>query len=470
MSALCLRVGRFSMVAGVALAALAFGCHGGGAATAPSPNLGDSTLDAAANHDAASARDASSVDAQISEAGSVHLGALIGGTGNWPGFIAGVAYQSGNQSGTTDAQGAFHYQDGVPVSFTIAGVSLRAVTGAAQISSYQLAAQGACSESPELERLLVLLDSLDADGDLTNGIAIGAGEGGKTTLAALTDDDLTALVAQLYPGRVPTPVADAVDGFIRQMDAEVWMQVGIDTFTGLTAEGRSEGCATDGQSWYFSWRLGLEHDDFSYNAQKTLSLAIPAPLALAGESHIGDIDLLGSTLYAPIEDSGHFVAPKIVLYDAATLTSGAVYSLSNTLLTHGVPWVAVDGPRQQLYVAQADPAAVLLIHDLSTVTYQRSLPLTPPIHKIQGAKVYDGMLYASADDTNKTIYKINLETGTAISLFTIAGTGLEEEGICFVARPDGSVMHTLVNIAAQLSVEFHHHKRTRDPLRDSVCP
>src|SRR5215468_939211 len=84
--------------------------------------------------------------------GSVQTGALIGGTGAWPGFIAGVAYQSGGQTGVTDAQGTFRYEANAPVAFTVAGVALRPTAGAAIVSPYQLAAQGACSESAELER------------------------------------------------------------------------------------------------------------------------------------------------------------------------------------------------------------------------------------------------------------------------------------------------------------------------------
>src|SRR5262249_30648282 len=161
--------------------------------------------------------------------------------------------------------------------------------------------------------------------------------------------------------------------------------------------------------------------DLSFNVEKSNTLAIPTALALAGSNHIGGIDVLNGTLYAPIEDGSGYHNPKIVLYDPSNLTSGTVYSLSNTMLTKGVPWVAVDGPRGLLYVAEWDPTPAILVHDLATVTYQRSITLTPPIGRVQGAKVFEGMLYASTDDSTKDIFKVNLETGTVMQLFSVMG-------------------------------------------------
>jgi hypothetical protein len=399
----------------------------------------------------------------------VETGALVGGTGPWPGYIAGVHYRSGAQTGVTDAQGMFHYETGAQVTFEFAGVTLPATAGAPMVSPYQLAGQR-CEDSADLDHLLVLLDSLDADHDPTNGIAVIDAEGSPTTLDQLGDAGVQALVEELAPGREPVDVAVAIDAFIRQIDAEVWQDIAKDTFTGTTAGVRSQGCATDGTAWYFTWRYGLERDDAAFTTQTSSLYAIPPSIAATGSDHIGDLDVFGSTLYAAIEDSKDYAAPKIVLYDATTLAAGTIYSLSNTLLTEGVPWVAVDGPRGKLYVAQWNPTPAILVHDLATVTFERALPLTPALGRIQGAKVFEGMLYASTDDAAKTIYKINLETGTAMALFGIAGSGIEEEGLCFAPRADGSMMHTMADIASALSVELHHHARTRDPLRKMVCP
>src|SRR5205814_1728766 len=130
------------------------------------------------------------------------------------------------------------------------------------------------------------------------------------------------------------------DRFIVQVDQELWAEVSMETFSGSTGAGRSQGVATDGQSWFFSWRLGLERTDSSFNSNKTNSLAIPLALALAGSNHIGDIDVDGNTLWAPVEDGNAYKKPYLVEYDATSLNPGTTHALSNTLLTSGVPWVA----------------------------------------------------------------------------------------------------------------------------------
>jgi hypothetical protein len=262
----------------------------------------------------------------------------------------------------------------------------------------------------------------------------------------------------------------AVDRFITQMDDETWQQIGIDKFPLLTGAVRSQGLTTDGASWYFSWKLGLERTDLNYVTEASNSpAAIPPDLARLGDNHIGDIDYWDGTLFAAIEDGPSYLHPYIVSFDPTTLKAIQTYPLSNSLLTQGVPWVAVDGPRGTLYAAQWDPTPEIFVFDLATVTYSRSIPLHTTIGRIQGAKVFEGSLYASTDDEAKDIYKINLDTGTVIPLFALH-QNFEEEGLAFLARPDGSLMHTLnvSNLAA--GTELRHHQRTRPPLRQSVCP
>jgi hypothetical protein len=196
--------------------------------------------------------------------------------------------------------------------------------------------------------------------------------------------------------------------------------------------------------------------------------AIPPLLAaLDGSNHIGGIDVYNGNLYGPIEDGSAYTHPYIVLFNPSDLSATSnQYPLDATMMPGGVPWVAVDGPRQALYTAPWDPTPVLLVHDLTTVTYQKSISLTPALSRIQGGKVFEAMLYLSTDDATKDIFKVNLETGTAIPLFSITGTGVEEEDLCF----NGSTMYTMADISSAASVELRHHTRSRDPLRKAVCP
>jgi hypothetical protein len=403
--------------------------------------------------------------------GSVASGRLVGGTGPYPGGIGGVHFRSGTQSGFTGDTGTFTYVVGEPVTFSVADVEFRPADGAPMLSPWQLAASGQCTQGAELVRLLVLLYSLDIDGDPANGTAVPAVSAGTTqrAFATLSDADVSALVDQLIPGRPLVDGDTAEDLFITQMDGEVWQQIGIDQFPGFTGATRSQGAATDGSSWYFSWQLGLEKTDLDYTTILDNTPAIPPALSRLGDNHIGDIDYWNGTLYAPIEDGPDYLHPHIVLYDAASLTAEQTYALSSTLLPDGVPWVAVDGPRGNLYVAVWDPTLAIFVFDLATVTYRRSIALRPPLARIQGAKVFEDSLYLSTDDAAKDIFKVNLDTGTVIPLFAL-NQSFEEEGLVFLARPDGSLMHTLNIFSQGLGSELRHHRRTRLPLRQAVCP
>lgn len=445
----------------------------------PGPDAGTGP-DAGAVSDAGTGTDAGPVtdagltaDAGVPDAGVIRTGALVGGAGPWPGFIAGLSYRSGTQAGTTDDAGTFTWQDGVPVTFSIGDIDFAATAGRPKLSPWQLTKDGGCGQSAELERMLVLIHSLDVDGDPATGTAL-APSGPTATqrpFASLTDTDVAAAIASKFPGRTPVAPLEAVDRFIRQMDHELWSQKSLDTFNGTTGGTRSQGVVSNGTSWFFSWTYGLERTDLAFNVTKSNTLAIPLALSIAGSNHIGDIDLNGNTLWAPIEDGSAYAKPYLVEYDATTLVAGTTHALSNTLLTKGVPWVAVDAARSSLYVAEWDPTPGIYVYALNGVVYQRTIPIRPALTRIQGAKVFEGSLYANLDDAMKTVFKINLETGTAQALFTMPNaSGIENEGIAFLARPDGTLLHTTNANAARTAVEFRHHERTRAPLRASVCP
>lgn len=398
-------------------------------------------------------------------------GVLMGGPGPSPGVIAGVPYTTATRSGLTGSDGAFDYLEGETVTFAPAGVSLRPAPGAPFLSPWQLSGTGACTADPELARLLVLLEGLDLDGDPSNGLSLDPGDlpADADPLTSLSDADLASRVEERFPGRVLVDPAAALDAYMTRMDGEDWEQIGLTPFDGAVGLTRSQGVATDGASFYFSWQLGLEKTGLDFEMTANNQTAIPESLQDLGSNHIGDIDWWDGTLYLPIEDGSDYLNPVIARYDPDTLTVRDTFPLSGTLLTEGVPWVAVDGPRSKLYVAEWDPTPELHVYDLATVTYERSIPLGTVMHRIQGAKVFEGSLYLSTDDDVKGIYKVNLDTGAVLPLFAFHAE-FEEEGLVFLAMPDGSLMHTLNITYPVRGTELRHHRRTRDPLRKAVCP
>jgi hypothetical protein len=225
-----------------------------------------------------------------------------------------------------------------------------------------------------------------------------------------------------------------------------WHQVSDQIFIGTAALERSQGATTDGAVWYFSWQYGLSK--VSLDGRTVLARnapAIPATLAAQGDDHIGDIDYANGRLYAPIEDSNGYQHPYVAVYDPATLTyTGTAYPLPLSLSVGGVPWVAVDPARGYAYTAEWDPTSVLNVFNLSDFSLVRTVPLSQTVGRIQGAKVYQGQLYASADNATKSIYRIDPASGTVATVYDRnLPSGSEAEGLAVLPTGDGAVLHAL---------------------------
>jgi hypothetical protein len=277
-----------------------------------------------------------------------------------------------------------------------------------------------------------------------------------------------------------------------------WRLVGSDTFRGHDALLRSQGVTSDGHGWFFSWQGGLQRtlDDYTPVAAATL----PPELAVApsigpdghnhvGDNHIGDIDYYNGLIYAPVEDGGQslgplqlndpeYQAPHIALYDARTLLyTGVSYPLDVGIHEAGVPWVAVDARRKQVYTAEWDmPHDRLNVFD-PQMRFKRFLPLSYPaslgagfhLSRIQGAKVRGNTMYATRDDAEKTLFSIDLGTGEVTKLFALEPTvSAELEGLAVRRTADGALLHVLIVMsnqlpddATQIHVSFNHYAPCR---------
>lgn len=111
------------------------------------------------------------------------LGGCLGGSGSDSGAnaltgtfvdsaVAGLDYQAGSNAGQTDASGQFTYAAGQTVSFAIGVLELGSSVGAEVLTPLGIVdgAQGA--DDQRVSNMLVLLQTLDADGNLNNGIQI----------------------------------------------------------------------------------------------------------------------------------------------------------------------------------------------------------------------------------------------------------------------------------------------------------
>jgi hypothetical protein len=85
--------------------------------------------------------------------------------------VSGLNYITASQSGTTNDKGEFNFQTDELITFSIGGIQLPTVTANLYLTPLELFDTTSISD-PKVINLLRLLQSLDTDGDATNGIEI----------------------------------------------------------------------------------------------------------------------------------------------------------------------------------------------------------------------------------------------------------------------------------------------------------
>ncbi|HEY4445248.1 MAG TPA: hypothetical protein VGN30_13260 [Steroidobacteraceae bacterium] len=435
------------------------------------------------------------------------------------------------------------------------GVELASLPAKPSITLFDLLPRHDCGSSTDLAKLVSLLLSLDSDQNSSNGISIPMGTPPMRSvgLASLSESNLLALEVQLSGRSVALNTALLTVN--AALDQETWTEsvstrtsfvndmsvlqsyldrvLGAFAFDSTTLDGfsylapseaakipatlKSQGMAFDGNTPVFSWRYGLQRTDAAtYKPTLAYPLAFPADIqgiyATFGNKpdygHIGDIDIANGKLYTAIEDEDNTqLQAYIAIFDAKTLQyTGEKHPLPLALHTDGAPWVAVDASRNELYTVTWSGTAAnsLNVFDLSTYALIRSVPLQMSFdgRRVQGAKVYDGMLYAAGDshdsgaapNTNrKYLYKVDTVSGSVMTLlYYDEPHRTEVEGLGF--GPDGT-MHVIVIAPyttplyatgtknpklfdGSYSIDgddwnpsgtLRHFTRAAEPLRDQLC-
>ncbi len=123
--------------------------------------------------------------------------------------VGGVAYlASSGAAGTTDEKGVYKYNHGDTVEFKLGSLIIGKVKGTPIVTPMELAGDS----SIRLQNLLVLLQSLDADGNPENGISIPAGTAAAISASIDLDSDpaVFAASAELQKAREAGGVTGAV--------------------------------------------------------------------------------------------------------------------------------------------------------------------------------------------------------------------------------------------------------------------
>ena len=218
--------------------------------------------------------------------------------------------------------------------------------------------------------------------------------------------------------------------------------IGKNTYVLFDYQISSQGVTNDGEYFYFSGNEHIGKADMETGEIFLINInAIPEELQEKGCNHIGGLSYYNGFVYAAVEDGPHYLNSFIVLYDAKTLEfSGTYYELPHELHIEGVPWCAVDTERNYLYTAEWTNATVLNVFSLDDMSLVKTVTLSEPIDRIQGAEMFGDKLYMSCDEENdkKRIFTLDVITGEVSECFVRnVGTVFEAEGLTVFADENG---------------------------------
>jgi hypothetical protein len=181
--------------------------------------------------------------------------------------------------------------------------------------------------------------------------------------------------------------------------------------------------------------------------------AIPPQLRAQGYDHIGDIDVVGHIIYAPLEQPHYGMGVQVTaMYDARTL----LFLGSVQLHQHQNSFVTIDPATMTAYTMDGFDGDSLLRYDVRHGwTPLAPLVMSKTLYHTQGADIARGAIWLSTSDAQNRIYRIDLQTGHVDLLGTHGHPGGEGEGIDATALPSGD-LHTLILDPNQRHVWFEH--------------
>lgn len=159
----------------------------------------------------------------------------------------GLTYVSGSQTGVTGADGTFTYEVGKTVTFSIGGVTLGTVDGAAVITPVDLVS-GGTSTTAAVQNIVRFLMMLDKDGNPSNGIQISAAVQAAAknwSQVNFSTTDLATAVAQIITD------ADTADGTTHTLPTAATAETHLETTLLCVHSGGYEGTYSGGDTGQF---------------------------------------------------------------------------------------------------------------------------------------------------------------------------------------------------------------------------
>jgi hypothetical protein len=203
--------------------------------------------------------------------------------------------------------------------------------------------------------------------------------------------------------------------------------------------GYRDGVARYGKGWILAGPTALSRVDDELRVEVSNPAPIPDDLRARGYRHIGDVDVAGAYLYAPLAQPDETRNEQVMArYDAKTLEFVDAF----TLRQHENVFVAIDVRAGTAYAIDRTTSASILRYDLSGLRWRPKapLPLGRTLEQVRGGDLGDGFVYLSTSDAANTVYRVQLTTGVVTALGS-AGDG-RSTGLDFTPQASGR-LHTI---------------------------
>lgn len=215
----------------------------------------------------------------------------------------------------------------------------------------------------------------------------------------------------------------------------------------------NQGIARVSGGWILSANNTLARVDDKLHTKLLKQLAIPTAWRGKGYGHIGDIDVVGNFVYAPLEEPDFTRGTQATArFDAKTLRFIDAVELAQ----HENSFVTVDPATMTAYSMDNFGGDALLRYDVRA-GWKPLAPLAMShfVDKVQGADVAAGAIWLSTSDSANELFRVDLLTGQVDDLGSAGHIGGEGEGIDATKLRSGRV-HTLTIDVAMAPVWLGH--------------
>jgi hypothetical protein len=213
----------------------------------------------------------------------------------------------------------------------------------------------------------------------------------------------------------------------------------------------NQGVTRTAGGWVFSGIDTLARVDDHLGVVAEQAPAIPPEWAARGYRHMGDVDVVGGVLYAPLEQPDFNAGRQATArYDPTTLHLLDAVELPQ----HENSFVAVDGSTMVAYSMDHFDGDSLLRYQVPAWTPLPPLRMTTTLRHTQGASVARGAVWISTSDDGNNVYRVDVASGRVDRVGTLGKAG-EGEGIDATALSSGS-LHAVRVITGTTDVLFEH--------------